>query len=139
MSKLKSGANVVELENVKTAIAQSENKLSTLLYQLLLGNEVDLKKIENTLEWFITWRIKLIDLNNTMWCDGVSNLDITIDNNSEVSIYASIRIGPENDVSKIYTGILQGWFRLKDGQKVIKHYDIAASVNEKTYAMSDKT
>lgn len=124
------------IDKIHSGIEHAKSRLAGILSSVLATEEVDLNKLEVALEWFITWRIKLENLDYRMWCDGVSNLDVTIDNDSELSVYATVYLGPESDVSTIYKGILQGWFKLVVEQGKIDSFDLAVSVNDKTYTMT---
>lgn len=123
------------IDKIHSGIERARSQLAGVLSSVLAANEVDLNKLEVALEWFITWSVKLEDLDDRMWCDGVSNLDVTIDNDNELSVYATVYLGPESDVSTIYKGILQGWFKLVVEQEKIDSFDLAVSVNDKTYTM----
>ncbi|MET0123767.1 MAG: hypothetical protein ABW124_22275 [Candidatus Thiodiazotropha sp. 6PLUC9] len=124
-----------ELDRITTAIAKNGSRLGQVLSKAVAGGEIRISDFEIALEWFITWRIKLVTPSNPFWCDGVTDLNVTVDNDEIISVTASIRIGPESDVMNIYKGELQGTFHVKENNSELVAYDILVSENGRTYEM----
>jgi hypothetical protein len=125
-----------DLGRITVAIAKNGGRLGQVLSKAVAGEEIRLSDLETALEWFITWRIKLVSPENPFWCDGVTDLNVTVDDDKAISVTATIRIGPETDVMNIYEGILQGIFHLNDNKNELAAYDILVSENGRTYEMS---
>jgi len=65
------------LEKIKLGIEQMESRLTSNLANFLASDEISLDSLSSDLEWFLTWRMKLGDLDNRMWCNGVIDLEIS--------------------------------------------------------------
>jgi hypothetical protein len=124
-----------ELGRITAAIAKNGSRLGQVLSKAVSGEEIRLSDVETALEWFITWRIKLVSPDNPFWCDGVTDLNVSVDDDETISVAASIQIGPESDVMNIYEGVLQGIFHLNDNRNELAAYDIFVSENGRTYEM----
>ena len=90
------------LEKIESSVELMEARLAKNMILFLNAGKYSIGKIQNDLEWFVTWRIKLVDLKNRMWCDGIDELRISKIGHNVVRVKAVASIGPESDVSLIF-------------------------------------
>lgn len=97
------------------------------------------RELESNLEWFLTWKIKQATKPDTFWCDGAKDLHLERLSNKFLQIKATIRIGPESDVSCINEATLYGTLSLSSHGKRLKSYNLVIEEGESTYVLSKKT
>ena len=88
------------------------------------GTTDSVSDIEIDMEWFLTWRVKLMDFPETMWCDGVQDLQLTARTNVLYYLQAKIWIGPERDVNTKYLCDIDGTIELSQNRQYLKNYDL---------------
>src|SRR5262245_58874098 len=62
---------------LKKMIRSQEKRFAMSLTKLDKPPEDKALSFESVMEWFLTWRLKLADFPETMWCDGVQDLELT--------------------------------------------------------------
>ena len=121
------------LEKINSSIEEMEGRLAFQIGKYLSGGDISLSRLSSSLEWFFTWRIKLEDLENTMWCDGVIDLEIFKSGRHSINLRGQAYIGPESDVMTIYKCSLEGKIDLSKKHDFIESYNIRTNVNGRTY------
>src|SRR5438034_42673 len=108
---------------MKKMIRKQEYRLARILDKLrkkaATAEDVSL---ELDMEWFLTWRLKLTDFPERMWCDGVEDLRLTRKDDRSYSMQAKIWIGPEHDVNVEYLCDLFGTITLSQNRQRLKGY-----------------
>lgn len=94
--------------------------------------------LELDMEWFLTWRLKLTDFPERMWCDGVEDLQLTRKDDRSYSMQAKIWIGPEH-VSIEYLCDLFGTITLSQNRQRLKGYWLEIQDKGKTYLLRKGT
>ena len=98
--------------------------------------KIDLKSFSSELEWFLTWRIKLEDLSNRMWCDGVFDLKTKKLGIHSIDITGMAYIGSESNAGILYKSAISGRFKLSKNNKFIENYEVQVNVNDRLYDIS---
>ena len=96
-------------------------------------------RLESEMEWFLTWRLKLADFPETMWCDGVQVVRLTREGGRSFRIQARIWIGPERDVSIEYLRDLAGTITLSQNRRRLKSYRLEIRDNGRTFWLRKAT
>jgi hypothetical protein len=105
----------------ETKVARNFSDLKTALKKRKgLGNS----QLEFDLEWFLTWRIKMVSYKTCLWCDGVEILELKQVKNFEFFISSEIWLGPESNVSKEYRCKMIGTFFLNKTFDKLKSYSL---------------
>jgi hypothetical protein len=109
---------------MKKMILKHENRLASSLNNLQNSAPTieEIGPIQVDMEWFLTWRLKLADFPETMWCDGVQDLQLSQKENRFYRVQARIWIGPERDVSIEYLCELVGTIMLSQNRRRLKSY-----------------
>lgn len=124
------------LEKINTSIEKMEGRLTSQIGLYLSVGELSLSKLSSNLEWFLTWRIKLEDLENTMWCDGVIELEVSKSGRNSINLKGRAYFGPESDVTIIHKCNLEGKIYLSKKHDFIESYIFNTDVNGKNYEIA---
>ncbi len=122
---------------LKNHIRSMERRLAVEIGSLRGSNtftKMNYYPINGAMEWFITWKVKISNLPEIMWCDGVEDLQLSIEGKL-VKISAKLRIGPESDVRKIYPSQVNGVLYFDRNKKNFKRYKIDIDYGEKVYVL----
>lgn len=116
------------LEVVKKEILQLE--------EIVAKNFLDLKtalrkrkgrntsQLEIDLEWFLTWRIKLVAYRTCLWCDGVEISELKSIGDLKFFIDAETWLGPESNVSKEYKCKMTGIISVNRTFNMLESYNL---------------
>jgi hypothetical protein len=74
-----------------------------------------------------------------MWCDGVTDLHLERQSKKLFKIKATLRIGPESDVSVIDEATMLGQICLSSHGKRLKSYHLVIREGESEYVLSKST
>ena len=124
------------IEKIYRSIEDMEQRLLLSTQSHLKDNTKHSVSFQAVLEWFFTWRIKLEDLENTHWCDGVRNLFINKVGEQSLSLEGIAYIGPEKDVQVIHKSPFSGTVTLDEQGNVIRSYDFTINMNERTFQIN---
>lgn len=127
------------IEKIKESVEEMESKLrdSALLY---LGKSTQSAlSFETILEWFFTWRIKMEDLKNTHWCDGVFDLSVVKEGKNQINFKGKAYIGPENNIDEIHESKFVGTITINLKTKDIEAYCFTLDVNNRIFKIDSKT
>ena len=78
--------------------------------------------IENAFEWFLTWRLKLTNHTEQLWCDGVEELKLVQVCPKTFEFEAMVRVGPEGPSFDINICRATGTLLLDRNDKELKGY-----------------
>ena len=125
---------------MKKMIRKQENRLARNLEKSRkrAASDQDVS-VELDMEWFLTWRLKLTDFPETMWCDGVEELQLTRKDLRSYSMQAKIWIGPEHDVNIEYLCDLIGTIMLSQNRQRLKSYRLTIWDKGKAYLLRKTT
>ncbi|MBU2714457.1 hypothetical protein [Zooshikella harenae] len=121
---------------LKKAIRKQESRLAFKLSNIdhySKANPKNINSIENALEWFLTWRLKLSDYSEIMWCDGVEKLELEKLAPKKWKFSAVAWIGPESNIDIINKCNVLGSLLLNRNGTGIKSYFIDIDDNGKKY------
>ncbi|MCW8879755.1 MAG: hypothetical protein OQJ89_14870 [Kangiellaceae bacterium] len=121
------------LERINSSIEKMEERLTSQIGQYFTDDKLTLSKLASSLEWFLTWRIKLEDLEDRMWCDGVIELEVIKSGNNSINLRGRVYIGPESDVRTIYKCKLEGRIVLSQKYDFLESYNFKTNVNGRIY------
>lgn len=124
------------LEKINSSIEKMEGRLTSQIGDYLSGGQLSLSELCSNLEWFLTWRIKLEDLENTMWCDGVFELKVSRLGRSSINLGGRAYFGPESDVTIIHKCNLEGSITLSSKLDFIESYNFKTNVNGKVFEIA---
>ena len=116
-------------------IRRTENRLAVDLSMPRLHRA----KLENDLEWLLTWSIKRVSGPDYLWCDGAKGLQIVRLSKRGFSLDVIVLIGPESDVSQLHEATLQGVVLFSSHVKKLKEYELAVRLGSSEYVVSKKT
>lgn len=120
---------------MKKIIRQHEERLAKILNNLNSSQDIstEVSELEWELEFFLTWRLKLMKFPETMWCDGVEQLKIDKTHKRSFYIEAKIVIGPERDINTLYYCDLFGTITLNQALNCLKNYRLKINDDGKIY------
>lgn len=120
---------------MKRMVLKQEEPLAHSLDNLpkSAADETSLFELKSNMEWFLTWRLKLADFPETMWCDGVQDLRLTWEGRRSCRIFAKIWIGPERDTKIMYLTELSGTITLSQNRRGLKGYRLEVQDGGRTY------
>ena len=124
------------IEKINSGIMEMEAMIASRVGNYLKYGKIDLKSFSSELEWFLTWRIKLEDLSNRMWCDGVFDLKIKKLGRHAIDIAGMAYIGPESNAGILYKSAISGKFKLSKNNKFIENYVVQVNANDRLYDLS---
>jgi|GEM_PF-4315337 len=121
------------LDKINSSIEKMEERLTSQIGYYLSNDKLSLNKLASNLEWFLTWRIKLEDLEDRMWCDGVIDLEVSKSGEHSINLRGRAYFGPESDVMIIHKCSLEGLIDLSTKHDFIQSYNFKTDVNGKSY------
>ncbi|PWK45332.1 hypothetical protein [Pleionea mediterranea] len=121
------------LDKINSSIEKMVERLTSQIGHYLSDDKLSLSKLASNLEWFLTWRIKLEDLEDRMWCDGVIDLEVSKSGRHSINLKGRAYVGPESDVMTIYKCSLEGQIELSTKHDFIEYYNFKADVNGKLF------
>ena len=126
---------------MKKMIRKQESRLATSLNDLQKSAPTieDVGRIESDMEWFLTWRLKLADFPETIWCDGVQDLQLSRNSNRTYYMQARIWIGPERDVRIEYLCDVIGTVTLSQNRRRLKSYQLEIQDKGRSYWLRKAT
>jgi len=132
--------NMLKIKGMElnSGILEMEAMIASRVGDYLKCGKIDLKSFSSELEWFLTWRIKLEDLSNRMWCDGVFDLKIKKLGRHAIDITGMAYIGPESNAGILYESAINGKFKLSKNNRFIEDYEVQANVNDRLYVILKK-
>lgn len=112
-NKIRNGENEYpSLQSVKKLILEEEKivakNFSDLQTALQKREDINASQLEFDLEWFLTWRIKLVVYRTCLWCDGVEIFDVKLLKERKYFLSTEVWFGPESNVNKEYKCKMSG-------------------------------
>jgi len=127
------------IEKIHRSVEEMESKLQYSALSYLGQTTQRALSFETILEWFFTWRIKLEDLHNTHWCDGVFDLSVVKEGRNKISFKGMAYIGPENDISEIHESKFGGTIIINLKAINIEAYSFTIDMNNRIFNLNSKT
>lgn len=115
------------LKSVKKLILEEEKivakNFADLRTALQKREEFRSNQLEFDLEWFLTWRIKLVVYRTCLWCDGVEIFDLKPLKERNYFLSTEIWLGPESNVSKEYKCKMSGTIKVNKNFNKLLNYN----------------
>lgn len=127
------------LEKIHRSVEEMEVKLLHVAFSYLEDKSENVMSFETILEWFFTWRIKLEDLENAFWCDGVFDLTVAHGGKNCLEFEGMAYVGPESNIEEIYKSKFTGSITLNKKRKSIENYDFSLHVNNRIFCIKSQT
>jgi len=121
------------IEKIHKGIEHVEQRLIQKVRSASSRDEIRLCDLSSELEWLITWSIKLEDLENRMWCDGVTDLQLFLLDKHSLNLKGNAFIGPEIDTNILYKCSLEGQISFSKTYEIITSYSFTVNLNGKIY------
>ena len=115
------------LSIVKKLILEEEKIVARNFFDIKTAlqkrEDLNSSQLEFDLEWFLTWRIKLVLYRTCLWCDGVEIIDFKPLKECKFFLKTEIWLGPESNVSKEYKCKMNGTITVNKGFDKLINYE----------------